>query len=368
MVKITATREAVDNMWFDTARSIFRSLVALRRKMCREMDVHIGDMGNMGVKIWDDQTPKPTLMFPIMENEKIFSKWTLVLNEVQNLNRLEDLNCIGCYRRGAYSSPQENPPTIVMRVDQKSGADWNCVRDKVLRILDRFRLPMVAVEITAGLCSSESTGAGFNFSFNENYKLELFAMLKQSLGCRENQDGLGTLAGFIELLDLPKPQGGIGLHLHWLVSIPRSLRPTKKVISGEVWLFKPGIFCATRWPLRKEVLEWGESGINPGDTNANHFLPMRSDNNGALAFKIEQIEQMAQEILSFENYHRCRDSSHSHEPFHTPNDANEAEYYRNAHLVRELRTVKEQLEGIIGTKDVEFGSATKSGHTEMGVD
>lgn len=44
----------------------------------------------------------------------------------------------------------DNPPTIIIVVSPKSNSQWKATRERIIHVLDRFNLHMVAVEILKG--------------------------------------------------------------------------------------------------------------------------------------------------------------------------------------------------------------------------
>lgn len=110
---------------------------------------------------------------------------------------LTDVYTIGCYRRGRNAEPTNNPPTVLILVNCKSERHWEATRELISRILNRFDLPMVAVEIAKDIVSrTNSRGTVFRhqrFSARVTYG--------QYLSLQSNKDASGPLAGFIELQD-----------------------------------------------------------------------------------------------------------------------------------------------------------------------
>ena len=181
---VCADRQTVYNVWLDTARQIRALLVQM-------------DLPQISVEIVDGRAYASPSNFPVLTHDPIFQKWDSVLDNILQEIDLADIYTIGCYRRGRNAQPANNPPTVLILVDFKSKRHWEGTRELISGILNRFDLPMVAVEIAKDMVSrTNSIGTGFCYGlFSGKVKYG------QPLSLRSNKATSGPLAGFIELQD-----------------------------------------------------------------------------------------------------------------------------------------------------------------------
>jgi hypothetical protein len=148
------------------------------------------------VEILDPQGLHPPRTLPVLKSDPMFNKWDSVLGRILRDVDLTDIQLIGCYRRGR-NSGNENPVTVLVITDVNNQKDWRATRDMITRILELFNLPTVAVEIVR-----DRKTLFKNFRKEEGFKKRLLtgtAMAGGPIAHSRNDEGSGTLGGFIEL-------------------------------------------------------------------------------------------------------------------------------------------------------------------------
>lgn len=126
-----------------------------------------------------------------------------MLNLITDIIPINEVSMVGCYRRGRSNDAAENPPTVVILVALHSNRDWMVTRESIVDILDRFQLPMVAVEILKD--TLERTGDSYPGDLNSN-DIKGPARIGGSLGSSEVKHSSSTFGG---LIDLKCPQTGL---------------------------------------------------------------------------------------------------------------------------------------------------------------
>ncbi|KAJ5216897.1 hypothetical protein N7468_009905 [Penicillium chermesinum] len=124
------------------------------RDMTRDLDQ---PLSTITVDIIHPRLLRPKNMFPVEQDNLIFPQWKDVLEKVLDLRSCPELSAqarqistIGCVRRGWHEHSDQCPVTILITVKGSVAADWSEFAERVVEILSRMGLPMVAVEIALG--------------------------------------------------------------------------------------------------------------------------------------------------------------------------------------------------------------------------
>ena len=189
-VLVVAKRKVIDETWLMACRDIRAGLVELGHD-------------DIAVEILSWANYEARKMFVVESTHEIVPVWTDVLNLIMDIIPINEVNMIGCYRRGRSYDAAENPPTVVILVALHSNRDWRETRESIVDILDRFQLPMVAVEMLKG--ALERTGDSYPGDLNPN-DIKGPARIGGSLGSSEVKHSSSTFGGFI---DLKCPQTGL---------------------------------------------------------------------------------------------------------------------------------------------------------------
>ena len=182
-IRVLATRHVMDDLWLETARQIH---FLLRQE----------NFGHVSVEIIDPQALHPPRTLPVLRSDPMFDKWDSVLDRILRDVDLTDIQLVGCYRRGR-NSGNDNPVTVLVIADVNSKKTWRITRDMIAGILKRSNLPMVAVEIVKDRKTRFS-----DLQKRDGFKEELLkgrAMAGGPIAHSRNDEGSGTLGGFIEL-------------------------------------------------------------------------------------------------------------------------------------------------------------------------
>lgn len=177
---ISATRGEIDGTWLNTTREIHAYLVEK-------------GLQDMTVELADPTAFEPLLTFRIKDSDKIFHGWEKVRTEVLNFLDPNEVNMVGCYRRGRDES--DNFLTVIVVVDTKINKSWKATRERIIAVLDSYRLPMVGVEIMKGTVKrATKSPVGLHRSYIQGP-----AHFGASLGLEGLTHASSTFGGFVEL-------------------------------------------------------------------------------------------------------------------------------------------------------------------------
>ena len=180
---IKARRHEVDGKWLACAREIRDFL-------------YLQGLKDFTVEIQDPQAEIPLASYPVLPTDPVFEVWDTVSTRILNVLDLTYVDGIGCFRRGRSSKLEDNPPTVLIIANPKSNGRWKSTRDTIVKVLDEFRLPMVAVEIVKDRIQTlVEKRSGFSKEL-----LNSTARPGESIA-HATSEGSGTLGAFVELLD-----------------------------------------------------------------------------------------------------------------------------------------------------------------------
>ncbi|KAJ0422476.1 hypothetical protein BJY00DRAFT_77636 [Aspergillus carlsbadensis] len=184
-ISIIAKREQKDEQW---------------RRAARAAQTYLKGVGltQVAVEIADPQAFVPNHISPVRPGAKIYNRWSSVRDAITNEIDLADVKVIGCYRFGKSRTPRDNSITVIVIVDINSTRSWESARERIVKILARFELPMVAVSIFKDIIQR-----GFKSPVETLTEESLHgpALLGRSLGPAGEDNGTGTLGGFLNLKD-----------------------------------------------------------------------------------------------------------------------------------------------------------------------
>jgi hypothetical protein len=103
------------------------------------------DLASCSVEIVDPMVFTPVNTYPVLQKDKVFWEWESLLRELLVRLDLTSIRFIGCFRRGRAPTLLDCSPTLLILVDRNQ--DWTETREKVVSILKKWRLQMLAVEI-----------------------------------------------------------------------------------------------------------------------------------------------------------------------------------------------------------------------------
>lgn len=144
-VLIIAVRTVVDDTWLNAARAIRASVILHKETENNASAKRLLD--SLAVEFLEITDNYPMYMFPVLEQDEIYDQWPRIRTHILDI-RDTDLLSIGCYRRGRSREADDNPETVLILAYPQCRIDWKPFRDDVVKLLDRARLPMVAVEIS----------------------------------------------------------------------------------------------------------------------------------------------------------------------------------------------------------------------------
>lgn len=195
-VLIIAVRTVVDDTWLNAARAIQASVILHKETENNASAKRLLD--SLAVEFLEITDNYPMYMFPVLEQDEIYDQWPTIRTHILDI-RDTDLLSIGCYRRGRSREADDNPATVLILAYPQCRIDWKPFRDDVVKLLDRARLPMVAVEIsTASDWDKEERHVQVDLD-----SLHGLNRLYQTIAPRLDDETWGTLTGFVELLGLP---------------------------------------------------------------------------------------------------------------------------------------------------------------------
>lgn len=118
-----------------------------------------------------------------------------VRDEIARSVDLDEINIMGCYRRGRSSLIEDNPATGRVLVNSPKHREMERNPEVIVDILDSFQLPMVAVEVRKGAVHR----SGPNKVDLEREVVQGQAQFGVSMGIPGIENVSSTFGGFIEL-------------------------------------------------------------------------------------------------------------------------------------------------------------------------
>jgi hypothetical protein len=182
-ILILAKKLQLDFKWLEACREIHSLLVS-------------NAMAEVSVEIADERAFRRILCFPVRSNDGIFPLWDSVCSAILNELNLEDMKCIECFRLGTDRDPLNNPPTVMVTVAKSSTRDWKQVREQIVSILNRFKLPSVAIAIAKGTIQRGIDVVDRRLPRNA-YQHE--SQVGLSLGVHKSNHSASTFGGWVEL-------------------------------------------------------------------------------------------------------------------------------------------------------------------------
>lgn len=132
---------------------------------------------------------------PIQQTDKISKIWDAVLERILKECHIEKWNSVGVFRIGKHVNWRCNAPTVLVAVGNSSEADHDKDREAVIKILNRFDLPMVGVKVVR---ASTYQGLSIRPSFQHSM-LTNKAPVGQSIAPCGFTLGSGSFGGYLEL-------------------------------------------------------------------------------------------------------------------------------------------------------------------------
>lgn len=209
-VYIEASRRHVDGTWVAAARKIL--------DMMRQRG-HVG----LSVEIADKAAFDPLHFSPVYQTDRIFSCWKEVYKKIIHERVLLNWVTLGCWRIGTSTNSADNPPTVFVTVPLALEGDWRHSREGVIRILDLFDLPNVAVRIhkdSVSLFEEPDERIPLETSY-----LKRGAQVGHSIGIRGLDLTSGTLGGFVQLLDQRNQWVDFGISCSHCALAPQQMIP-----------------------------------------------------------------------------------------------------------------------------------------------
>lgn len=182
---IPANRETVDNNWLQCARELRGLLIS-------------NGLASCSVEIVDPMMFTPMNTYPVLQKDKVFWEWEPLLQDLLVQLDLTSIRFIGCFRRGRGPKLLDCSPTLLIVVDRSQ--DWTETREKVVSILKKRHLHMLAVEIVMDRPVYQAGSEGISTGLLEGLlKNDGRTMATESIASSRNHDSSGTLGCFLKL-------------------------------------------------------------------------------------------------------------------------------------------------------------------------
>lgn len=181
---ILANRGALDDTWLRCARELRGLLISNGLDSC-------------SVEIIDPILMTPINTYPVLPDDKVFREWEPLLKELLARLDLSSIRFIGCFRRGRGPTVLDCSPTVLILVDRIQ--DWTETREKVVSILKKRHLQMLAVQIIMDRPVYHARGEmsmGLLKGLLEN---DGRTMATESIASSRNHESSGTLGCFLNL-------------------------------------------------------------------------------------------------------------------------------------------------------------------------
>ncbi|OQD91929.1 hypothetical protein PENSOL_c047G03164 [Penicillium solitum] len=302
-VLIIAVRTVVDDTWLNAARAIRASVILHKETENNASAKRLLD--SLAVEFLEITDNYPMYMFPVLEQDEIYDQWPRIRTHILDI-RDTDLLSIGCYRRGRSREADDNPETVLILAYPQCRIDWKPFRDDVVKLLDRARLPMVAVEI--------STASDWD---------------KEERHVQVDLDSL-----------------------HGLNRLYQTIAPGLTMRHGELWRVpdpeREGI-------SRDMIKKWHIRGVDPSDEDAKRHLQTKSPCWFGMKTELAYLREMTSRMREDENYKAGEDRRKRRQSFR-PMDVDEPQYAKQVEGLRELHLLTMELEQSMGAPDPGYGS------------
>ena len=172
------------------------------KAICREVRRYAEKTFNlaMNVEIADPGTVRAPASFPLFPTDPIVLGWSKIRSSLLSILVRSQATSMKPIRRGKGPDALDNPQTIFISIPEDSTQDWRAIRDQIVVVLDRARLPSVAVEVSRGTSSLQASGYHGTPLPDEVWgKTPISGVSIGSHGWESASSS--TLGGFIELRD-----------------------------------------------------------------------------------------------------------------------------------------------------------------------
>ncbi|KAI9373417.1 hypothetical protein BJX61DRAFT_382548 [Aspergillus egyptiacus] len=244
--------------------------------VAREVKKYLSSQGitTVAVELLDPEFGRQPYIWPCFPSDAIWDVWEKLAMKIVSHVGLQDCVSMGCHRIGVHESREMCAPTILLSVERGSRRNWKVVREKIVEMLQKFSLGMVAVLIREDLPVS-TVGDEPDFVVSGSFCTER-AKNGYSIAYHHGHKGQGTLGGWLEIQN---PSNGVWMPM--VITCAHCVLPTE----GEI----PG----SRVDLARK---WNQTGVRPKDPNADHLLlvdsPSRLDLDASIQCNNEMIESL----------------------------------------------------------------------------
>ncbi|OQE20849.1 hypothetical protein PENFLA_c015G07408 [Penicillium flavigenum] len=254
---IPARRGTVDDTWLQCARELRGLLIS-------------NNLASCSVEIVDPMVFTPMNTYPVLQKDKVFWEWERLLKELLVRLDLTSIRFIGCFRRGRGPALMDCSPTLLILVDRSQ--DWTETREKVVAILKKRRLQMLAVEIVMDRPVYQAGRKGISTGLLEGLlKNDGRTMATESIASSRNHDSSGTLGCF---LNLKHPSAD-----EW------------RTFALTCWHVVAPPFAGLSQRDRELIEDWNKNGILPTVTNTDIHRLLGVDHPTQRAYR-EEVSTM----------------------------------------------------------------------------
>ncbi|CAG8030273.1 unnamed protein product [Penicillium olsonii] len=197
VMPVGSTSAPTPEAWYHAAWRIYNDLV--RHAL------------EMSVEIIEESLSKGIYFSVVSPKESIVPKWTLIAYSIGKLAK-PDWSGVECWRYGTNPDREENPLTVIVKVDKASKDSFVKEAKQVHRVLETFKEPDVDVFFQK---SYETT-------FVRNPQLHPDSLLGGvypgvSIGIQDSSAGSSTLGGLVEL-EMRQPDGTLSSEIFAMTS------------------------------------------------------------------------------------------------------------------------------------------------------
>ncbi|KAJ5251625.1 hypothetical protein N7489_002035 [Penicillium chrysogenum] len=273
---VPAKRGTVDDTWLQCARELRGLLIS-------------NDLASCSVEIVDPMVFTPVNTYPVLQKDKVFWEWEPLLKELLVRLDLTSIRFIGCFRRGRAPTVLNCSPTLLILVDRNQ--DWTETREKVVSILKKWRLQMLAVEIVMDRLVYQAGRKGISTGLVEGLLTnDSRTMATESNASSRNHDSSDTLGCFLSLKHPSSDEWRTFALTCWHVVVP----PFAGLSDGD----------------KKLIENWNKNGILPTSTTANAdiYRLLGVDHPTRLAYgeQVSMMEEVIEEIEGQKKYQMCQ--------------------------------------------------------------
>ncbi|PWY90810.1 hypothetical protein BO70DRAFT_307080 [Aspergillus heteromorphus CBS 117.55] len=279
--------------------------------------LHQKGIENINVEIIDRALLRPLQLSPCTPKDDIYSKWSVVRDEIIHAIRLKDIRYISCCRAGCSENIDDCPVTVLLGVNPKI-QEWKVTRERVVTILDKHALTGVGVLIRKD--SITRSVESYEGPAMENFLEGAPANMGFSLAPGRMQASRGTLGGWVELQN---PRSG-----QW---IPFALTCTHCVLP---------VGRHKSVEEEKVLHTWEKQGVPFGDSTAGKMLTVDSPSRDEITTLLDAWKGQIQSLEDDPLYKRVQ-AAHEKEDFVIPRD--QAQWESNR---RVLDILKPKRDGV----------------------